>query len=363
MPRRLTPDRWLAVTTGLLVIGGLLLVGSASHYVAMKGGGSPWALLLRHAAFAVVGVLASLGMLAIPYWRLRERRLVASLLWASAAALVVVLFMPAAGGAHRWFRVGSIGIQPSEFVKIVVIVFAAALLAARADRIHELRAVALPLGAVAGTLAVLVAVEPDLGSAVMMLAPAGAMLFVAGLRWLHIGAGALLACLGGVAAVLAEPYRLQRIRTFLEPSADPRDAGFQLAQSIIAIGSGGWTGAGLGNGQQKAYFLPAPHTDFLFSVLAEELGLVGAALLVAAFVVLLWRGVRTALRSPDPFAFHLSVGLTTLLVLQALVHVGVCLGMLPTKGLPLPFLSYGGSSLVASLAAMGLLLNVSQHAA
>lgn len=361
MPRRLSPDRWLAVTTGLLVIGGLFLVGSASHYVAMKGGGSPWALLLRHAAFVAVGVLVSLGMLAVPYWRLRERRLVAALLCASAAALVVVLFMPAAGGAHRWFRVGPIGVQPSEFVKLVVIVFAAAVLAARGDRIHELRAVALPIMGVVGGLAVLVAVEPDLGSAVMMVAATGAMLFVAGLRWRHIGGGLLVALLAGVAGVLAEPYRLQRIRTFLEPSADPRDAGFQLAQSIIAIGSGGWTGAGLGHGQQKAYFLPAPHTDFLFSVLAEELGLIGAGLLVAGFVVLLWRGVRTALRAPDPFAFHMAVGLTTLLVLQALVHVGVCLGMLPTKGLPLPFLSYGGSSLVASLAAMGLLLNLSQH--
>jgi cell division protein FtsW len=361
MPRRLVADRWLFFTAGLLALAGVFLVGSASHYEATRLGGSPFALLLRHGVWLAVGVAVLAVAFRLPYPRLADRRLVLLLLCGSMAALVVVLFMPAAGGAHRWVRMGPFNVQPSEFVKLVVILYVAALLAAREERIHEARAVPGPVLAVVGTLAVLVAVEPDLGSAVMIAAVAFVMLFVAGLSWRHIGAASVLGAVLLVVAVLAEPYRLQRIRTFLQPGADPQNADYQLIQSLIAVGSGGLTGAGFGQGRQKAFFLPAAHTDFIFSVLGEEMGLIGAVLLLAAFLVLFWRGVRTALRAPDRHGFYLAMGVTSLLVIQALVHMGVCLGMLPTKGLPLPFISYGGSSLVATMAATGLLLNVSQH--
>jgi cell division protein FtsW len=360
VPRRLVADRWLFFTAGLLAVAGLFLVGSASHYVAMGGGGSPFGYLAKHAVHLLVGLACMFGVMSIPYRRLQDPRLLRIALVVSVAALVLVRFMPAAGGAHRWFRVGPVTVQPSEFVKLVVLVFAAAVLAERHDRVNE-RGTLLRIGGWTGTLAFLTAIEPDLGSAVMMVLVPAILLFVAGLRWRTIGYGAAAFVALFVVAVLAEPYRIARIRTFLAPDEDALGAGFQLTQSILAIGSGGVGGVGFGHGMQKAWFLPAAHTDFIYSVLGEEMGLVGCCLLLAGFLLLFWRGLRAALRAPDRFGFHLALGVTCLLVVQALIHMGVCLGLLPTKGLPLPFISYGGSSLVATLAATGLLLNVSQH--
>jgi cell division protein FtsW len=298
--------------------------------------------------------------MSIPYRRLADRRVLHLALIASAAALIVVRFMPAAGGAHRWFRVGPLTLQPSEFVKLVVIVYVAGLLAEHPGQVND-RGLLLRVCGWTGALAGLVAIEPDLGSAVMIGLVPAILLFVAGLRWRTLAYGAAAAGVLFVLAVVAEPYRMARIRTFLAPGADQQGAGFQLTQSLLAIGSGGVTGVGFGDGMQKAWFLPAAHTDFIFAVLGEEMGLIGCCLLLAALLVLFWRGVRAALRAPDRFGFHLALGVTCLLVLQALIHMGVCLGLLPTKGLPLPYISYGGSSLVATLAATGLLLNVSQH--
>jgi cell division protein FtsW len=360
LPKRLAADRWLFFTAGLLAIAGLFLVGSASHYEAMSRGGSPFGYLAKHAVHFVLGMLCLVGIMSVPYRRLGDRRLVQAALIVCVAALVLVRFMPAAGGAHRWFRLGPLTVQPSEFVKLVVIVYVASLLAEKPDQVND-RGLLLRMTAWIGALAFLTAVEPDLGSAVMIALVPAILLFVAGLRWRTLAyagvAGAVLFAL----AVVAEPYRLARIRTFLAPDADQQGAGFQLTQSLLAVGSGGVTGVGFGNGMQKALFLPAAHTDFIFAVLGEEMGLIGCCLLLSAFMLLFWRGVRAALRAPDRFGFHLALGVTCLLVVQALIHMGVCLGLLPTKGLPLPFISYGGSSLVASMAATGLLLNVSQH--
>jgi cell division protein FtsW len=354
-------DGWLFFTTGLLVVGGLFMVGSASHYVAMSMGLDPYHFLLRHLVHAMVGLGVLLAILYIPYTKLADRRLVLLLLGVSLFALIAVLAMPEAGGAHRWFRLGPFNVQPSEFAKLIAVVFMASILTRKEERVNELWAVPVPCLAAVGMLAFLIAVEPDLGSAIMLAATAGAMIFVAGLRWTYIGAVGCLGFLGVAAAVIAKPYRLERIRTFLEPTADTQGSGFQLAQSLIAVGSGGLTGVGIGQGQQKAYYLPAPHTDFIFSVIGEEIGLVGTSLVLLAFLLLFWRGVRTAVRAPDRFGLLLALGITCLLVLQGLVHMGVCLGLMPTKGLPLPFISYGGSSLVATMAGMGVLLNVSQH--
>jgi cell division protein FtsW len=354
-------DRWLFFTAGLLVVAGLFMVGSASQYLAMSEGKTPYAILLKQAIHLMVGIAGLVAALSLPYEKLAQRWVVLLLIGLSVAGLLTVLMMPAAGGAQRWIRWGPFTVQPSEFAKLAVVVFMAWMLARKKDRINELWSVPVPCMAVVGILAYLVYVEPDLGSATMLVALACVMLFVAGVRWRYIGVATAVGLVGFVVAVIAEPYRLERVKAFLRPDADSLGAGFQLSQSLIALGSGGVTGVGPGQGQQKAFFLPAAHTDFIFSVVGEELGLVGTGVLLLAFVLLFWRGMRTAMRAPDRFGFFLALGITNLLVLQALINMAVCSGLLPTKGLPLPFISYGGSSLVASMVAVGLLLNVSKH--
>jgi cell division protein FtsW len=210
-------------------------------------------------------------------------------------------------------------------------------------------------------MAFLILIEPDLGSAVMLVVVASVMIFAAGLSWRYVGLVGGIGSVGLILAVIIEPYRLKRVMAFINPSLDAYGASFQLNQSLIAVGSGGLTGAGLGESYQKAFYLPAAHTDFIFSVIGEELGMVGTFGLLLAFLLIFWRGMRAAQRAPDRFGFYLALGMTNLLVLQALINMSVCLGLLPTKGLPLPFISYGGSSLLASLVATGLLLNVSRH--
>ncbi len=362
MPRRRVFDRWLFLTAGLLLVGGLFMVASASHYIAVSRGLSPYHFLVRQGLHAAIGVLLLWGLIRTPYARLARPSVVSACVVASAAALLLVLAMPASGGAHRWIRLGPVGVQPSEFAKLAVILFTASFLSRKEKQVNDLWAVPLPCLALVGLLGFLVAIEPDLGSAVMLGLTAAVLLFIAGLCWSWIAGAAAASAALFVLAVLLEPYRLRRVAVFLNPEADLHGAGFQLAQSLIAIGSGGLTGVGLGEGQQKAFYLPAAHTDFVFSVVGEELGLAGTGVLFAAFMLLFWRGMRTAIRAPDRFGFYLASGITTLMTLQAYTHMGVCLGLFPTKGLPLPFVSYGGSSLLFTMAALGVLLNVSQQA-
>jgi cell division protein FtsW len=354
-------DRWLFFTAALLALGGLFMVGSASNYIAMEYGKDPSAYYWKHLLHVVLGFGALVAMLSFPYQRLADRRVVLALVAGALLGLIVVLGMPAIGGAHRWFPLGPFRLQPSELAKLITVVFMAYVLSRKERQVNDLMAVPVPCLAVVGTLALLVVIEPDLGSAVMLVMTAGVMLFVAGLGWGTIAVVGLVGFVGFAISVIAEPYRLERFKAFLDPSGDVLGASFQLNQSLIAVGSGGLTGAGLGQGHQKAFYIPAAHTDFIFSVIGEELGLLGTATLLLAFLLIFWRGMRAALRAPDRFGFYLALGISNLLVLQALINMGVCLGLLPTKGLPLPFISYGGSSLMASMAATGLLLNVSQH--
>lgn len=362
MPKRRSYDRWLLLTAALLALAGLFMVGSASHYIAMSFGKDPTYFLVRHGAFLAMGLAAMAGTMALPLHRLDERRVVWGLLGVSLLALLIVLAMPSAGGAHRWFRLGPLGLQPSELAKVTTVVFLAHVLSRKSpDEVNDFRRSLGPVVALVGAMAFLIVIEPDLGSAVMVLATAAVMLFVAGLRWRYIGAAAGLGVLFVALAIAAHPYRMKRIETFLHPESDTQGSGFQLAQSLLAVGSGGVTGVGFGQGQQKAYYLPAAHTDFLFSVVGEEFGLVGTIVLLAGVGLLAWRGLRAAVNAPERFAFYVALGGTMLIVLQSLIHMGVCVGLLPTKGLPFPLLSYGGSSLIASFAVVGLLLNVSQH--
>jgi len=362
MPRRRAFDRWLFLTAVLFAFGGVFMVGSASHYIAMSQGKDPTYFLVRQCVFLGIGGLLMAGAMRLPLTWLNDRRVVVGLVSLSVVLLVGVLAAPSAQGAHRWFRLGPFGVQPSELAKVATVILLAHMLCQRtADEVNDLRQTLLPAVSLIGLLALLIVIEPDLGSAVILLTTAAALLFVAGLRWRYIGATAAAGVLFVVGAVIAQPYRLQRIKTFLNPGADTQGAGFQLAQSLLAVGSGGLWGVGLGQGQQKAYYLPAAHTDFIFSVIGEELGLVGTLFVLAGVGVLAWRGLRAALRAPDRFELYVALGATCLLVVQSLVHMGVCVGLLPTKGLSFPLLSYGGSSLLASLVVVGLLLNVSQH--
>jgi len=354
-------DRWLFVTLALLVMAGLSMVVSATSYIAVRQGTNPAHYLLVHLFHATTGGVAFACLVRIPYQRLADRRILTWGLVLTFLALFFVLLMPAAGGAHRWFRLGPIAIQPSEVARLLALIFMADLLSKRQEEVNDPWRVLIPGGAVVGGLALAIVIEPDLGSSFVLVLTALILVFVAGLRFRYLawaGAAGLVALVG---AVLVQPYRIQRVLTFLNPGADTRDSGFQLAQSLIAVGNGGLAGTGWGQGQQKAFYLPAAHTDFIFSVIGEELGLVGTLLILLAFVILFWRGMKAAVKAPDRFGFYLALGITCMIVCQAFIHMGVCLGMLPTKGLPLPLLSYGGSSLVVTMAACGILLNVSQH--
>jgi cell division protein FtsW len=362
VPKRRSYDRWLLLTASLMAFAGLFMVGSASHYIAMSLGKDPTYFLVRHGAFLAVGLATMSGAMALPLYRLDQPRVMGAFCATTLGLLLLVLAMPAAGGAHRWFRLGPLGFQPSELAKITTVLFLAFLLSRRSEEeVNHLRLTLGPAAALVGTTVFLIVIEPDLGSAVMVLAAAAVMLFVAGLRFRYLGAALGLGVVFVGLAILAQPYRMERVKTFLSPGSDPQGAGFQLAQSRLAVGSGGLSGVGFGMGQQKAYYLPAPHTDFIFSVVGEEFGLLGTLTLLGGSGLLAWRGLRATVGAPNRFAFYVALGGTILIVLQSLIHMGVCVGLLPTKGLPFPLLSYGGSSLIASFAVIGLILNVSQH--
>jgi len=360
MPRRMAYDRWLFFTATLLVIGGLIMVGSSSNHAAMAWGMDPSAFLFKHALNVLLGFGALMLALAMPYKKLDQRSLILFGFVGCALALLLVLTMPPVNGARRWIP-GPLNLQPSEFAKLFGVLFMAYMLSRKEKRVNDFLAVPAPCGLIIGSLAFLVVIEPDLGSALMLVLIPCVLMFVAGLRWRYVFGTAALGVVTLAAAVITEPYRLARIKSFLEPAASPEGVTFQLRQSLIAVGSGGLTGVGLGQGQQKALFLPAAHTDFIFSIVGEELGLIGTGILLLAFLLICWRGLRAAVKAPDRFGFYLALGLTMLIVVQGLTNMCVCLGLLPTKGLPLPLISYGGSSLLASMAATGLLLNVSQY--
>jgi cell division protein FtsW len=359
MARRVIVDPWLVLITAILIGGGWFMVGSASNYLALEFGRSPSAFGWRHLLHLLLGCGALGLMLTVPYQKLSERWVVRTVLAFSMATLVFVLAMPEICHARRWIPLWVFNFQPSELAKLATVLYLSWVLSRKQEKVNDPWAVPLPCLLVVGTMALLVVVEPDLGSAVVPVVVAGVMLFVAGLRWRFVMGLAGLGAVGFAAAVLVEPYRVPRVLNFIDPWSDPLGNGYQLCQSLIAFGNGGLTGMGLGGGSQRALFLPAPHTDFIFSVVGEDFGLFGCGTVLVAFLLLFWRGLRTAMRAPDRFGFYLALGITSMLVLQGLINMGVCLGLLPTKGLPLPFISYGGSSLLVSMTAMGLLLNVS----
>ncbi len=362
MSRKLKSDKLLFLATLLLVCASVVMVYSASAVLAIERYQRPaYFFLARQVAWAVLGVgLLSLAM-RVDYRSLKQPVVIWTALGVSTAALGFVFLFPPLNGAHRWFFLGGISVQPSELAKVAVIIFTAAALERRMDRIAQVTALA-PIALVVGLVCGLIVMEPDIGTAFTLLLIVGVMVFVAGLPYRYVFALMLVMVSLLVAVLMSSDYRRRRVISFLDPWADPLGDGFQLIQSQIAVGTGGLFGQGLMAGVQQLFYLPEPHTDFIYAVIAEETGLLGATVVLLCFGVIVWRGLRITAAAPDRFGVLLALGLTMMVGFQAFVNISVVLGLMPTKGIPLPFVSAGGSSLLINLLGMGILLNVSQHA-
>jgi cell division protein FtsW len=355
-------DKILFITTAFLTIFGLVMVYSASSVVASSRHGMSSYFFLKQLAHAGLGFLLLILLMNVDYHVFQRPKVIRALLIICAVFLVIVLAQPAVNGAHRWLRYGRfISFQPSEIAKLIVLIFIAAYLHKHEAEINRPIRGLLPLGLVVGVFAALIAKEPDLGQALTLCMITGIILYVAGLTWHYIVGAAFLAVPLFYIFVINVPFRLQRIKAFLNPFHDPLGSGWQISQSLTAVGSGGFSGLGLGASKQKLFFLPEASSDFIFAIIGEELGLIGTSLVAIAFLIFFYRGIRIILRSRDRFGFYLGLGITLMVVLQGFINISMVLAMMPTKGIALPFISQGGSSILLNLIAAGVLLNLSHH--
>jgi cell division protein FtsW len=361
MARTLRSDKMLFLATLLLVGASVVMVYSASAVQALAKYETPTFFLYKQLAWAVIGIMLMLFAMRVDYHALKRPAVVWTVMGVTIVLLGVVLFAPPINGTQRWIPLGFASLQPSELAKLAAILFTAAILDGRMHRVNDAAFALKPIAAATGILTLLILREPDFGTAALIVSVVVAMLFAAGMTYRYLFGAALVIVPMAMALVLTSDYRRRRWTTFLNPEADPLGDGFQILQSLFAIGSGGVFGKGLMAGIQKLYYIPEPHTDFIYAVIAEELGLVGTTLTLVCFAFIGWRGLRTALLAPDRFGALLALGLTMMVVLQAFVNISVVTALLPTKGIPLPFVSNGGSSLLINLVAMGILLNISQQ--
>jgi cell division protein FtsW len=363
-PVRLSVDPILLGAVLALLSLGLVMVYSASAVTAAEKTGNGFYFLQRQLVAAALGLLAMATVLKLGYRRLA--RLAYPLLVVTVVLLVLVR-VPGVGtlvgGARRWIRFPGVSVQPAEIAKLTWVVYLAYSLAKKREKAASFSIGFLPHLLLAGVLVGLCMAEPDFGSAVELLVLLFVLLFAAGTKLSYLVGSVLVGLPLAYHAVASSPYRLARIRAFLDPWAHRHDVGYQVAQSLISVGSGGFFGLGLGESRQKLFFLPEAHTDFIFSIVGEELGLFGAAAMVLLYGIIVWRGTRAALAASETFGTYLGLGLTALLGAQAVVNMSVAMGMLPTKGLTLPFVSYGGCSLVVSMTAAGALLSLSASVA
>jgi len=354
-------DQILLFVTITLALVGLVMMFSASAVVAGKKFDDSWYYLKRQLVWLTFGLMLLHVISRIDYvwWK----RLSFPLLGLITVLLILVL-VPSIGGvkngARRWLLLGPISIQPAEMAKLISVIYLAAYLARKEDRLQHFSSGLLPPLLIIGILSALVLGEPDLGTVVVLALVTGGLLFVGGARMAHLSTLALCAIPIGLALVLTSEYRRPRLMAFLNPSSDPANAGHQITQSFLAFGSGGLFGVGLGEGKQKLLFLPEPHTDFVLALVGEELGFVGTGIIILFFAAFVIRGFQISTRARIPFGRYLGIGVTTLIGIQALINACVVTGLLPTKGLTLPFVSYGGSSLVVSLTGVGILLSISR---
>lgn len=361
MPRLRRPDLWLIGAAAALVGIGVVMVFSVSYFHAQDRFGDPLLFFRKHLVALGCGAVlfAAASCLRIDFL---ERG--ANAIFLGTLLLLVAVLLPDVGiergGAQRWLRLGGFSLQPTEFAKLGVVLFAARWISTRRDEIRDFRRGILPLLAVVGVCSALVMMQPDFGTTAILGALTLLMLFAGGARPIQM-TGLVFVGIGLLAAgAVAAPYRMRRLMAFLDPWQQSQEGGFQLVQSLIAFGSGGGSGVGLGNSRQKLHFLPEAHTDFVFALVGEELGLVGALTVLLLFAFVAFRGYRIAARHPDSFGSLLAFGLTSVIILGAVVNVGVVLGVLPTKGLALPFVSYGGSALLSSMLQIGILAALSR---
>ncbi|HUK56716.1 MAG TPA: putative lipid II flippase FtsW [Nitrospiria bacterium] len=360
---RVRGDRPLILLTLLLLVIGVVMIYSASAVLASRQYGDSLFFFKRQMLWAAFGLVVLAAASRVPYefWN----RMALPLVLGTVILLGLVL-IPVVGlelnGSRRWLRWGWLTLQPSEAARLCSVIYLARYLMKKKNRLDDFFRDFLPPMIVIGVFLALIMGESDLGTALVLGGVAGLLLFIGGARWRHLWAMGLLAAPVVYAMIMKIGYRRQRLMAFLDPWRDPTDTGFQVIQSFLAMGGGGPVGMGLGEGRQKLFFLPYPHTDFIFAVIGEELGLLGTLTVLILFGMLAWRGLSISLRAPDLFGRHLAFGLTMMIVVQAMVNMAVVTGLVPTKGLTLPFLSYGGSSLVANLAAVGILWNISRTA-
>jgi cell division protein FtsW len=336
-------------------------VYSASAVVALERFQQPYLFLTKQALWSVLGLAVLVVAMRVDYRTYRNEAFIWSLLGVVVLMLVVVLFGAPVNGTRRWFGVGGLGIQPSELAKVACVFFTALILERRMHRIDDLSYSLLPIGLIIGLVVALILLQPDFGTSISLALVVAVMVFAAGLHYRYF-VGLALVALPAIYIVLgAAPYRRRRLLAFWDPWADPLGDGFQIIQSLVAVGTGGVFGRGLMGGVQKLFYLPEPHTDFIYAVIGEELGLIGATAILLCFCVIAWRGLRIAARAEDTFGSFVALGLTVMIAVQALINMSVVIGLLPNKGFPLPLLSFGGSSLLINLLGMGILLNISQH--
>lgn len=360
---RLRTDWFMFALAAGLGLFGAMMVYSASAMIAVKetGGTTQFSYFYKQIGFTLAGLVVMFAASRINYRLFEKPTAVYSIFVLTVILLIAVFAFPEINGARRWIRMGPVSLQPSEMAKVALPIFLAYFLTRNEDRVGELKTTVIPCVGALALLGGLVFIEPDLGTTIVLCAIFSAIYFAAGARLLHIATVGAVMVAGAMAAVWFAPWRVERLMAFLDPFAHSDDAGYQVVQSLYAIGSGGLFGEGFGKGQQKLFYLPYPYSDFIFSVIGEEWGLLGTLAVVIAFGLLLWRGTRAAVKSTDRFGMLLGIGLITGIIVQALFNISVVTSILPAKGIPLPFISYGGSSVMVTMFAVGLLLSISRY--
>lgn len=360
--KKTAPDFLLMFTTGLLLAIGLIMVYSASAIWAEYKFADSFYFAKRQLLFAGLGILAMFIIMNLDYWFIKKW---ANVLLIICFLLLVIVLIPGIGvernGSRSWLGVGAFSVQPSEFIKLALIGFLAKFLSENQRYITTIKKGLFPSLSLVFLAFGLIMLQPDLGTGTVLLGTCMIMIFIAGARILHFVILGLIGIAGFVGLIISAPYRIARITSFLDPWQDPLKTGFQIIQSLYAIGPGGLFGLGLGESRQKFFYLPEPRTDFIFAILAEELGFIGGSLVILLFALLLWRGIRIALGAPDLFGSFLAVGIISMIAIQVMINIGVVIGLMPVTGITLPFLSYGGSSLTIMLMAVGILLNISKY--
>jgi len=354
-------DFTLALTVIFLLTIGIIMVFSSSYYEALYKFNSSYHFIKRQAMWAVLGIFSMVFFMNFPYWHLSK---LSKLIMAAAVILLIGVLTPLGvtrNGATRWLSLGFTDIQPSEFAKLAMIIFLADILAKIKDRIKYFFKGLIPMLGLTGVICFLILLQPDLSTAVSIAGTACIMFFAAGAQMLHMSMLGLGGLGLGVVLVLMEPYRMRRITAFIDPWSDKLDTGYQIIQSLYALGSGGPFGVGIGKSLQKHFYIPEPQNDFIFAILGEELGFLGGMMVIVLFLLLIWRGARIALSAPDLFSSMLAIGITGIIAVQVFINIAVVTSSMPVTGMPLPFISYGGTALLVTMSGVGILLNISRY--